>query len=537
MRLGPALWHGGIALAVASPLLRGGYLVLLDFALVRQVEVAWWPTSANPGPVNLAPFQALTWLLVKLGYAAGPILVSSIFLVMGVGMHRAAMYLIGSRPGAYIAGTLYAANPFVYERLMAGHLSLLAAYAIAPLVLVATMRFLSEPGVKRSVPLTGWMAAMAWLSIHYCVMAATLILFVSLFSWRRWNRAVCGWGVASVSAFLALNAWWIAGMFAVEPGQRVTALDLEVFATQPRSTASVGNVLALYGFWRHEFSLPKDGVWLWWLVALPVVGTILAGFVIGLRHPHSRRWMAPLLALIPIAAILAAGISFPPTASISRYLFDNFAPYGVFREPQKWAGLLPLSYGLASAVSVARLARRRPGQKDTTMHILCVTLLLSIFVYSHTLIWNWARLRPVVFPSAWYRVDEIIQQDNGGPMLFLPWHQYLSLTFTGHRVVNPAPFFFRTEVLSGDNLEWGGIYTQSVNPVSRRIDSALAERNPAEFSRLLARLCIRWVVLAREADYKSYEWIKSAPGLKRRFDGSGLTLYHRRGYECMPRRL
>src|SRR5688572_17333475 len=80
---GAVLWHGFLALIVAAPLMRGGYLLLLDFALVRRVAVVWQPTAATPGPVNSAPFEALSWVLTRLGYVAGPLLVFALFILMG----------------------------------------------------------------------------------------------------------------------------------------------------------------------------------------------------------------------------------------------------------------------------------------------------------------------------------------------------------------------------------------------------------------------------------------------------------------------
>src|ERR1041385_7746537 len=87
-RHAPVLWFGVVSLVIASPLMRGGYVLLLDFALVRHVKVQWWPTLASPGPQNIAPSEVVLWVLARLGPLGGPLLVFSIFFAAGVGMYR-----------------------------------------------------------------------------------------------------------------------------------------------------------------------------------------------------------------------------------------------------------------------------------------------------------------------------------------------------------------------------------------------------------------------------------------------------------------
>lgn len=518
----PTLWYAALALLIAAPLMRGGSLLLLDFALVRHIEVVWWPSLSTPGPVNSAPIRAVLWVLVKLGYAAGPLIVFAIFLAMGLGMHRAVRVLVGApRAAAVVAGTLYAVNPFVYERLMAGHLFLLSAYALAPFALVAAVRFVERPGARRAFVLTLFMAAITWFSLHAVVMTAVLLALIVGFRRRTWRRAVLGWGLAGIGVFLALNAWWIAGVFAVQPGSAVGTQDLAVYATQPRSDASIGNVAALYGFWRHEFALPKDGVQAWWLLALPFAALVVYGVVVGARDRRLRPLVLALATLIPIAALLAAGISFSPTAGVFRWLFEHVPGFKIFREPQKWVALLALAYAILGAVGLGRLL---PRERVLRGLVVAVSL-VAIVVYSNTLVWNWDRLRPVRFPAEWEQVDRIIASEGGGRVLFLPWHLYMSMSFTGYRAVNPAGAFFGGDVLSGDNLEVAGIETQSVDPESAVVEAALRGRDPEEFARALDELCVSWVVLAREDDFREYEWVGSGEGLEERFAGMRAVLW------------
>jgi hypothetical protein len=142
------------------------------------------------------------------------------------------------------------------------------------------------------------------------------------------------------------------------------------------------------------------------------------------------------------------------------------------------------------------------------------------------LLWNWGRLRPINFPREWRAADRLLVQNGGGRMLFLPWHLYISLSFTGYRVANPAPSFFSVPVLSGDNVEVNGIETQSLDPDSKLVESVLADASTrARAAQIFASMCIRWVVLAKEFDYASYDWLMRIQGLEEVRDNGRLTIW------------
>lgn len=525
----PSFWYGALALLIAAPLMRGGYLLLLDFALVHNVSVQWWPNAVHTGPVNIAPVVSALWLLVKLGWIAGPLLVCGLFFGMGLSMHRAVSTLIQPRSGApaLFAGTAYMVNPFVYERLMAGHLLFLIAYAIAPLVVVATVRCANEPGARNGLRWGLAATAIAWTSVHHLVILFALT--IPLAFWQRPMRSRRGARAALIASgvFLVLNMWWLVAMFVQPPGSFITERDTGVYLTQPVGPSVIGNVAGLYGFWRHEFVLPKDGVSAWWLIAVPLAGLIVWGMVSAIRDPQRRAVGIPLMIVIPVSVLLASGTSFPPTKGVFLWLFRTVPGFALFREPQKWVALLPLSYAFLGAIGLDRiLGKERRAEERTLRFATTAVTIAAVLVYGNALLWNWDRLRPTRFPSDWAKVEQVVRAGGGGTMLFLPWHQYLDLSFTGRRVTNPAPWYFSFPVLSGDNVEVPGIRSQSRDPRSRRIEEVLYTREGhARFVAVMQDLCVEWVALAHEVDFDRYSWLESSEGLEAAFAGDRITLY------------
>lgn len=520
----PYLWYFALAFLIAAPLMRGGYLLLLDFALIKNVPVQWWPTEVNPGPVNIAPAQAALWVLAKLGYAAGPILIFSLFFAMGALMHRVASALMEvSTPAALLAGTLYMVNPFTYDRLMAGHILFLWAYALGPVVVGAAIRCARDPSRPSAVRWGLATAGLAWTGLHYLVMHFVLVVPLVLLHRTFRSRKGTSASLWAAGVFLVLNAWWIAGLFIEDPGARITERDVDVFKTQPTGPAALGNVAALYGFWRNEFTLPKDGVQGWWLLALPLAALVVVGAGRVLRDPARRSLAVALLTVTPVAILLATGTSWQMTRGAFLSLYQHLPGFALFREPQKWVAMLPLSYGMLGAVGVHSVTGRlRAGSGRRAVTILT---LVAVMVYGHTLLWNWERLTPVRFPSDWEKVDQIVRAEGGGALLFLPWHMYLTFDFTGRRVLNPAGAYFSMRTLSGNEGDFDVPGPHGGDPSIRRIGQALASRTGRmRFSEVLHGQCVNWVALAQAGDVGDYAWLK-ASGLASAFRGKSLHLF------------
>ena len=115
-------------------------------------------------------------------------------------------------------------------------------------------------------------------------------------------------------------------------------------------------------------------------------------------------------------------------------------------------------------------------------------------------------------------------------MLFLPWHQYFSLDFNRNIITaNPAKPFFGDKIVQGDNMEIGGIFSQSRDAGNLRVqDIVLAEQKKSEDSvKLLAGEKVKYILVMDQtaaADYLKYPFL-TAPNLKLIYRGENLSLY------------
>jgi hypothetical protein len=122
--------------------------------------------------------------------------------------------------------------------------------------------------------------------------------------------------------------------------------------------------------------------------------------------------------------------------------------------------------------------------------------------------------------------------DGPGQVLFLPWHLYLAFPFTNGRVIaNPAPTSFRRSVISGDNVEAVGIKTTSTSLRSAYLQRLFAGGPKTHtFGSYIAPLGVKYVVLAKTVDWRSYEWVSAQPDLQLVMDSPSLEVWRNTAY-------
>jgi hypothetical protein len=135
---------------------------------------------------------------------------------------------------------------------------------------------------------------------------------------------------------------------------------------------------------------------------------------------------------------------------------------------------------------------------------------------------------PSQYPQGWYTVDQVLAADSHpGRILFLPWHEYMALSFVrnDNRVVAPpAPSFFSTPVLVSADPEVAGI-APPTDPEQTAISDLVTAGNQGLWAQVLAAHKIKYILLAREVDWSSYGYLDSQPGLVRVGDYGSIVVY------------
>jgi hypothetical protein len=525
-----------LAFVVLLPLLGRGYILTLDMVFTPHLRM---PASVSSSYLLHVLFHVLN--LVVPSDVIEKIILFLILFLSGVGVHKLVQSLSAKRPdtyqrlGCYFAGLLYTINPFTYDRFMAGQYNVLLGYALLPWFTRAMLKLLAQPAWRSAIVLAAWATAASIVSIHAVgLMAILAVTGLGLKSWQQrdnkpWLRQALKFGLLAAAMFIAASSYWLIPL-ALGHGSTATTIssfnttDQSAFATLGGSTLGrLGSVVRLQGFWaegRDLYSLPQDQVPVWGLLALIVWLIVITG-VMSLWRVRQRFIVVLLAASALIAAMLAIG-------TINGWLVTRVPFFAGYREPEKFVALVALAYAVFAGHGVAAILKYCHDQGGKFFLIVAsVILLLVPLVWTPTMLRGFDnQLTLAQYPADWFTINKRLDADPSRfQVLFLPWHQYMYFNFAGRIIASPAPAFFDKPVVVSNNPEFEGI-----PPVPNTLDASVAGTlagapESTTIGTPLAKLHIKYVLLARDDDYANYSYLGRQADLKLVAKSATLELY------------
>lgn len=425
--------------------------------------------------------------------------------------------------GQCVAATVAIWNPYVAERLLQGHWSLLVGYGCLSWVATTMLQ-------RRYWPLVFWIA-LAGLTPTGLLLAAV----VALVCCRRWRDV----GVTSVAAAGAALPWLVAALVA-DSLSATAGAGVSAFAARAEpGLGTLGSLAGLGGIWNAQ-AVPDSRTTLFALLGTAVLLAVVGlGLPAVIRRPPAR----PLLVLAVIAVMLPAAMATGPGMAALEAVMRAVPGLGLLRDGQKWVALAVPGYALAAA-GVSRLGR-------SAAVVGCVALIAVL----PDLAWGVAgQVRSVTYPPGWTTVAAMIDADPR-PVAVLPPDSMRHFPWAGDApVLDPLPRWVSAEVLSSGDLVIGG---QTVPGEGARGREATRLLLNGASQRELADAGIGWVVVEsgwaaldlpvayRDGDITLYEIGGTAPAASGRAlliaahvvwlvilvgAGSGTLITRRRGH-------
>jgi hypothetical protein len=431
-----------LAAVVVAPLTRKGWLLTLDWVPGPDGFGTEGNIALPTGPAFLLPAHAAHAMF---GAAVGWLPIGAAIAVAAVG----AAALVGGPWAARItAGVAFAWNPFVYDRVYVGQVSVLAAYALLPWLAFAGLRIQRARGAV----IVGLVFALAIsCTVHDAWIGGVLVVAVAIARVPRDGvvRVLAGLAIAASVTALVVGAWLLPARDDAPPQGDERVLD--VFATS--RDADLGRslgLLAQQGFWRVTEERPRDDLGRAFpFIAGATIAAAVAGLVLARGTPDGR--LAAAVALAGVTGwLLAHGVA-GPSGRAYRWMFDTVPGFGVMREAQKWNALVSLAIAVGIGLFGTALVRAE------LRAVAWVAVALPVAL-APTLAWGLtSRLEPSRYPEAWARVQpELASVD--GDVVVLPWEQYVLPGFTGNRTVEqPAPSYFGPVVVTSRNAGVDGL--------------------------------------------------------------------------------
>jgi hypothetical protein len=449
--------HPGYALALAllvvAPLLSPGYLLLRDAVSTPRSYLS--DTALGLVSAPRATPQDFAIALASHGIDGG--LVVKALLVVGLWLAGwGAARLVGQvlpesgAGGQFAAVTVAIWNPYVGERLLQGHWSLLLGYGCLPWVATSVLALRSAE--KFSWPtffgLAFWMA-LAGLTPTGLILAAAVGLVCVAAPGAGSPRWLCA-AVTVADAVVAALPWLTAAVLGLSSADDIWARAPGIAAFAARAEpglGTLGSLASLGGIWNGD-SVPASRATLFAVLSAVVLLAVVATGAVTLTH---NRTALPLLILAACSVLIPAAMATGPGLAALHAVVDAAPGLGVLRDGQKWVALAMPGYALAGAGAV--LVLRRWLRPASAALLCCAALMLSL----PDLAWGvGGKVESVRYPSDWAAVAALINREPA-EVAVLPADTMRRFVWSGAApVLDPLPRWLRSDVLATGDLSMSG---------------------------------------------------------------------------------
>lgn len=454
----------GLTLLIAAPLLRPGYLLLRDAVSTPRSylsDSALGLGDAAPRAVPQDFAVAVASRLTDGGIVVKALLIVGLWLA-GYGAARLAATLLpdAGLPGQLVATTVAIWNPYVAERLLQGHWSLLVGYGCLPWVAMAMLGLRSGTaglfGLVFFLPLAG----LTPTGLLLAAVVALVCVAAPGAGPPRWWCAVSAVAVATTAALP-----WLMAMVVGSGSARGESAGVTVFAARAEpGLGTLGSLAGFGGIWNAE-AVPGSRTTLFAVVATAVfVGVAALGYSTVRALPAVRPLLILAGATLLVLTVLATG----PGLAMLRWAVDLAPGIGIVRDSQKWMALAMPGYVLAGAGAVVGLRHRLPPARAAL--VCCVAL---IIVLPDLAVGVAGKVESVRYPPGWAVVAAKINSDPR-PVAVLPADSIRHFSWAGPApVLDPLPRWVRAEVLTTGDISVSGRIVPGEGTRARAVQQAL----------------------------------------------------------------
>jgi hypothetical protein len=496
----------------------GGRLLLLDY--VSGPHQPLLPAEAfglNGALTGGVPFAIACNLLDRvLGQAGSVVPAVAFFPLATTGAAR--LLSTAVLPARLGAGLFYAVNPFVFDRLYAGQLGLLLGYALLPFAVGALLDAAECP--HRVARAAGWSAATVMMSEHFAWILVPVTAGILLTRPHRLPASLRLAGAALGAA--AISSYLLVAPELVDTRPAGALAQLAAYRTQsdPRLGLLV-NVAGLYGFFRPGPTEPKNFLSGWPAILAALLLVAALGYVAVLRDPAHRRNALAVLAAGVTGYFLALGDQ-GPTGGLFRLAYEHVPGFVMMREPEKFAVLTALAYTYGFGQGIAWLAIQSRG-KGAQFAAITLAGVLPLAYTPNLFGGLGGQVKASALPPSWSVAERIAGQ---GTVLSLPWREYFTAPFTDQRTIaNPAALYFAGTVLTSQNPGSGYAFTAE-DPEHVFLDKVIGPAvDPQTTQAALAGLGVRFVALAKVADWSDFVDVVDVPGIRLVYSSPTLDLF------------
>lgn len=383
-----------------------------QFRAMADHHFSTWDAYFETGRYHYFKLELLYWLAVTpFSFLGGETVSKGLPLILviasGIALWPLARFLGLNRFWSALAALYYALSPYTFSRVVAGHMPMLAGYALLPLVLWAYFALLRD--IRARGRLAAWRVALCGLlvgltSLHpslgmSCVaMLGLLGLYFAVAGPSRWRVA---WGTGCVFGLaLLMNIHFMApfladylGQGAIRHGWGLSAsakgevtVDTELpmresFHQSTSQPADAAVLLDLRPGMDTEYVYPAPPGWrgAWLAASLVLAGLALSAFTARRRVPE----VGGLFTVALTGILLVCGSRTPFGLAFYQGALKHILPilFAAFSNTTRWLPLIVTAYALL-AFQLPQAWEERAGRARWPLRLgLAAALLVFLSPY------------------------------------------------------------------------------------------------------------------------------------------------------------
>lgn len=483
------LWSTVLALLAFLPLLGGRGVALVGemvFVPRQPFKGAW--LGLDGGSTAAVPADFLVSLLTTLvpGDLLQKVVLLSIVIVAGTGAGAAVSHL-GLSP-RLAAATLYAWNPFTFERLAVGDWTLLAGYAVLPWIVWAARRTVTG-GVGEWAPVVVFIAFAGWLNPIGGVLA--LLLGVILLAGRNARAALI-----VLAAGIVVNLPTIVPALLRRGGATVDPATVGAHALSSEGGLGLfGNLLTLGGIWDESALSPGRANVIVVVLAVLLTAAALAGAALLARRADGGI-VTGIGLLAAIGVVIALLGAFDGTRGVLESLADSVPGGALLADGHAWLAPLALLLAVGLAGLVKEVQGRAPGS-GAVVAAAVVAVAAPLALLPSMALGLDGRLENARYPGEWWQARQAIEELDPSGVAVLPFAAQREFGFNERRASDdPATRYFPGDIVVDDTVVAGGVEVEGSDPRVAAIRAAL-DGPASELAGALAANGIDAVVVER----------------------------------------
>ncbi len=506
-----------LACLALGPALYPGFVLTYDMVFTpRQTMLPAW-LGVGGGLPRAVPQDALVAAATTImdGAWLQKIILVGTFVFIGVGAARLAERAWISAQGVsgsaqrwaaatgLIAATLAIWNPFVAQRLVQGHWSLLIAYGIGFWAIGAVMTLrLQGFGARIVILLIACAAITPFGGLLVLVLVVPIVLLPGGCATRVQRIGV-------VAGSLLVNVPWVLPSLLHPLGRVADPEGGAAFAL--RSEGPWGPVMTALGgggIWNAEVVLPSREWWTSVVLACVLVVFVVFGWWFIRSRSRSSQWDFATanwwLAIAVVGFMFAVATALVP--SMGAWVGEVVPGGGLVRDSAKLLAPWVMVLAVFGAIGFMRLVLILHGRhRDRVASGALVALLMALpLAAMPDFVWGaQGRLAAVSYPYSWQEVREFLSEDSStvgmtGDVVVLPWSTFRKYEFNAYRtVLDPVPRWLTRSTVVSDELRVArGDEVVSISgddPRSQVVSAALDKGTL--LASVLPQVGIGWVVV------------------------------------------